>query len=352
MSFSRMLPAMITPNKTMIFNLTDIPKSKRYVDDMTPEQHVIMKCINREKLTKEDESVLQESIDFYKNTFPKLKEVNLEVITKEEVLELKEYLDKIFNFNITISNDIHFEILFRVSFVRPEFTEKGKVRNPDFLKYPPIDVVKKKGVYNRANTDNKTVFYGSFYENVAIRETKPDVGDRIIISTWKNISGKPFNSYPITNSEIDNEGVQKSTQAFKETKEANNPLFGEIMDLTLAFLASEFVKDSEIKSEKRFEYLYSAYFADKILTPFIEGDPTPNLDFIIYPSVAWKHEHENVAITPNAVENKLKLIKLIEYDVVETYYDSILEKDEMPVKLKYIREADWIEKDLIIWEDE
>jgi len=336
----------------MIFDLPDTPKSKRYVDDMTPEQKVIMKCINQEKLTNVDESVLQESIDFYKKVFPKLNEINLKVISKENVSELKDYLDKIFNFNITISNDIHFEILFRVSFIKPEFTEKGKVRNPKFLKHPPIEVVEEMGVYNRANSDKKTVFYGSFYENVALRETKPNVGDKIIISTWRNISGRPFNSYPITNSEINNEGVQKATKAFKETKEVNNPLFGEIMDLTLGFLASEFVKDAEVKNEKRFEYLFSAYFADKILTPFIEGDPTPNLDFIIYPSVAWKHEHENVAITPNAVENKLKLIKLIEYEVLETHYDLNLKKDEMPVKLKYIREADWIEKDLIIWEDE
>lgn len=336
----------------MIFDLPDIPNSKKYIDDMTPEQHAMLKCINKEKLTNEDEAILQESIDFYKKVFPKLKEIDLKIITKEQSSDLAKYLDNVFNFKIYVSNNIHFEILFRVSFVRENFKEKGKVRNPSYLKYPSLQIVKNSGIYNRANTDNKTVFYASFFENVAIRETKPQVGDRIIISIWKNISGKPFNSYPITNSSIVNESVQKATKAFKETKDVNNPLFGEILDINLAFLASEFVKETEIKSKERFEYFYSAYFADRILSPFREGDPTPNIDCIIYPSVAWKHQHENLAVIPESVDKKLRLIKAIEYIVDETYYDKDLSKDELPVKLTYVREANWIENDLIIWEDE
>lgn len=336
----------------MVFDLPEIPESKQYVDKMTPEQHAIMKCINQETLSHKEELILKEAIEFYKKTFPELKKINLEIIKKEEVKELKKYLDKVFNFDIAIANDIHFNILYRVSFVREEFTEKGKVRNPKFLKYPPIEIVKDKGVYNRANTNEKTVFYASFYENVAVRETKPNVGDRIIISTWRNISGKPFNSYPIVNADVKNEGVKRGTKAFKETIAVNNPLFGEILNLNLGFLASEFVKDCEIKNEKRYEYLYSAYFADKILSPFNEGDPTPNIDFIIYPSVAWKHQRENVAIIPNSVDKKLKLIKAVEYLVVKTYYNQQIEENGMPVKLKFVREANWIEDDLIIWEDE
>lgn len=336
----------------MIFDLPDIPNSKKYIDDMTPEQHVILKCINQEKLENFDEAILNESIVFYKEVFPKLKAIDLSGITEEQTNSLTEYLSKVFNFNITISNNIHFKILFRVSFVRENFREKGKVRNPSYLHHPPLKVVQNNGVYNRANTDKKTVFYASFYENVAIRETKPEVGDKIIISTWKNISGKPFNSYPITNSNINNSGVQKATKAFKEAKDFNNPLLGEILDLNLAFLAGEFVKDSEVINDKRFEYLYSAYFADRILSPFKEGVLTPNIDCIIYPSVAWKHQHENLAIIPDSVEGKLKLIGAVEYEVEETYFSKKLQKDEMPVKLKLIREADWIEDDLIIWEDE
>ena len=107
-----------------------------------------------------------------------------------------------------------------------------------------------------------------------------------------------------------------------------------------------------MKNANRLEYLYSAYFADRLLSPLREGDPTPNYDFIIYPSVAWEHKHENVAMTPDALENKMKLIHAIEYEVLDTEYDWTVDMDHMPVKMKLIREAKWFENDLIIWEDE
>lgn len=337
----------------MIFDLIPIPKFKLFEDKFTQEQYAIDKCINNQTVTSDEENILKDAIRFYKDVFPRLKKIDLSIITDDQVQELKQYLDQIFNFNIIIQNDIDFKFIFRVSFVNDKFIEKGKVRNPKFLTHPSLEIVKEKGVYNRANTCEKTVFYGSFYENVAIRETKPKVGDKIIISTWKNITGKSFNSYPIANSTIKNIGANKANDALKRMTESKHPLFKELINLNIDFLSSEFVKDGIIKSPKRYEYLYSAYFADKILDPFIETDTITNYDFIIYPSVAWKHKHENVAIIPDSVKNKLKLIKAVEYEVLETFYDKELEIDEMPVKLKFIREAkDWIYEDLIIWEDE
>ena len=336
----------------MLFNLPEISNSKQYIEEMTPEQRAIDKCITGEILNEADVSTLQESIDFYKLVFQKLKEIDLSTITKDQVEELKIYLKSVFNFILTISNDIHFDVLFRVSFVRERFLVKGKVRNPSFLGYPPLVLVQEKGIYNRANSNEKTAFYASFLENVALRETKPAKGEIIIISTWENITGKPFSSYPISNSSVKNIGVQQATLALNKSKETNHPLFAEIMDLVLGFLASEFVKDCEIKSPFKYEYLYSAFFSDQILSPRKENEMIPDTDFIIYPSVAWKHELDNVVIPPYVVNKKLKLIKAIEYLVEETFYDKNLLKDEMPAKLKFIREATWFDPDLIIWEDE
>ncbi|WP_321321632.1 RES domain-containing protein [Labilibaculum sp.] len=336
----------------MIFNLPKIPDSKKYKGEMTTEQKAILKCIAEVELSEDEKTTLQESIEFYKSVFPKLKGIDLSIITDEQVIELKEYIKVVFNFFMTISNDIHFDFLFRVSIIKDDFIEKRKVRNPKFLGFPPLELVKRQNVYNRANSPDRTVLYASFYENVALRETKPQVGERIIISTWQNITGNPFNSYPISNSSVINEGVEKATNAFKNTMKVNHPLFAEIMDLVLGFLASEFVKDDEIQSNHKYEYLYSAFFSDQILSPRNINDPTPYTDFIIYPSIAWKHEHENVAVVSKTAKEKLKLIKAVEYEIEETYYEYNLKKDQMPVKLKFIRAADWIEEDMIIWEDE
>lgn len=335
----------------MIFDLPEIPKSKQYVEKMTPEQMAIHKCVMHQSLNSEDEIILNESIEFYKLAFPKLKQIDLSIIADDEVVILKSYLKQVFNLIITISNDLHFEILFRVSLVKEQFLEKGKVRNPSFLSFPPIDLVKKAGVYNRANSCDKTAFYASFYKNVAIRETKPQKEQRIIISAWRNITGKPFSSYPISNAPIKHRGVEKATKALKELEAEINPLFAEIMDLIIGFLASEFVKDCAIIHPKKYEYLYSAFFADQILTEREETEYIKNTDFIIYPSVAWKHKHENVVVTPMSID-KLKLFHAEEYIVEETYYEKELELTEMPAKLKFVREAHWIEEDLIIWEDE
>lgn len=334
------------------FNLPSLPSSKEYDGKMTPEQKAIMKCLESGELTSENIDSLKKSIAFYKEAFSKLKEINLSNLREDEAEELKSYLNQVFNFKIFVFNDLHFNFLFRVSIVHPDFLEKGKVRNPKYLRNPPIELVKEKGLYNRANTSDKTVFYASFYENVALRETKPQVGDRIIISTWKNTTGKPFNSFPITNSTVDNDGIRKATEAFEETKKYNNPYFAEIMDLILGFLAEEFVKEVKTTNPKRYEYLFSAYFADMVFSPFNEDDPTPRCDFIIYPSVAWQHKHENVAVIPESVDSKLKLVRTEEYEVTETFYEKELGLKDSPAKLNLLRQADWIEEDNIIWEDD
>jgi hypothetical protein len=336
------------------FNLPPIPACKIYHANLqtNPEQDAILKCISHKALTAEDEMHLKEAIEFYKAVFPALQAIPLSEISLQDSEDLKKYLEAVFNFNLMVTNDIHFEVIFRVSVIKDSFLEKGKVRSPKYLRYPDLDIIKKAGIYNRANSFNATVFYASFHEHVALRETKPEKGQRIIISVWKNITGKPFNSYPITNASIQNEGVQKATKAFKETKAANHPLFAEIMDLILAFLASEFVKDVPINHPNRLEYFYSAFFADRLLSPLRADDPSPNYDFIIYPSVAWKHQHENVAMTKDSLDAKMKIIHAIEYEVGDTFYDKELGLDEAPAKLKFLREAKWFEKDLIIWEDE
>jgi hypothetical protein len=334
-----------------MIELPEIPKVKSYIDDMTQEQKVLAKCVKNSELTEGEESTLIECIEFYKLVFPILKSIDLSRLNDSQVQFLKSYLNKVFSFEITVTNPVHFEVLFRVSIVQDSFLEKGKVRNPKYLTFPPLEIVKSKGVYNRANSCNKTVFYASFYENVALRETKPKAGDKVIISNWHNITGNPFNSYAITNSNVNNQGVSTATQSLQLLKGKVHPLFAELMNIALTFLASEFVKEIEFKSKKKYEYLFSAYFSDKILSLSNTINPETNIDFIIYPSVAWKHIHDNLAIHPDSVR-KLKLIQVKEFDVISTNYDVELEPKENPVQLNFIRNSDWVEKEMIVWDDD
>ena len=362
----------------MINNLPKIPYYKKYIKDlsikeekifrslavsqneyikshykeMTIEQIILFKLIFNEKTSLIERKVFENAIVFYKNTFKKLKEVELSNITDKEVFDLKKYLDEILNFEIYVANELSFKFSYRVTVIKEDFLEKGKIRTPKYLTYPNLDIIKRNKVYNRANTNEKTVFYCSAFENVAIRETKPMKGELIIISEWENISGKPFNSYPISSSKVNNYGSIKALSGIKKTSDTFDPLLSEFLNMHIQFLSSEFVKDKKVSNVKRYEYLYSAYFSDKILTPNKEKGDMKDIDCIVYPSVAWEHKHDNLAVCPQAVKTKLKLRKAFEYEIIETYYHKKLKLNEMPVKLRLIRETYDITDTLIIWEDE
>ena len=362
----------------MIFNLPEIPYYKKYIDKLSPKEQVLHKSLSEikeevfkikndemtieqiilfklmfnERLSNIETQIFEDALIFYKKTLPQLKKINLSKISDKEVDKLKKYLDIIFNYGIYASNDLHFDFTFRVLIVKEEFTEKGKVRTPKFLTHPTLDLVKKWKVYNRANSFDSIVFYSSSYENVAIRETKPKKGDFIIISVWRNISGKPFNSYPISNSKVNNFGSVKAAKGLEKLTNTYHPLLKKFLNVHIDFLSSEYVKDIDIKSKNKYEYFFSAYFSDKILVPFEKKGDMNNFDCIIYPSIAWKHKHDNIAVAPQSVITKLKIVKATEYKVLETYYEKELRFDEMPVKLEFIRDTYEITDDLIIWEDE
>jgi len=236
--------------------------------------------------------------------------------------------------------------------VLDKFLCKGKVRNPKWIYNPPLIANQERGIYNRCNSPNGTAFYAAFYENVALRESKPKKNDIIILTEWKNKTGAPFITYPIGNSTITNNiGNTKATNAFEKSMENHHPLFKEHFKVVLEFLACEFVKEDEVNSDKKFEYLYSAFFSEHILKENNPKDPTSNIDFIIYPSVAYKHFEDNICL-PERTLYRLTPIYLREYKVLETHYDKPLTLDEPPVDLELIREATWITDDDIIWDDE
>ncbi len=342
----------------MNFDFPKLPPAKVYGEKATPEQDVMMRLLQGQKLTAGDEDVLKEAIEFYKEAFKFLKSVDLTRITDKDVEQLSPFLKSTFNMILTIQNKINFYNIFRVSFVRDQFLEKGKVRDLKFIMHPPLDIIQKGGVYGRANSPNSTIFYCSFHPGVAVFETKPEVGQRIIIAHWHNENAKDFTSYPITNNRtIDNESLKSATKAFDERMKYNHPLFAKILDLYLEFLSSEFVKDVKVINPKKYEYLFSSYFADMVLgngfDPYDHPtEPIKHYDCIIYPSIAVKHKAENLGIVPASV-SKLKPYHLEESIVVKTIYDDPdLSEDKLPITRRVLRTASKFDGNKIIWDDD
>ena len=340
----------------MLKPFPQIPSAKIYQGEMTPEQEVQMKLVHEQKLSDEDEAILKESILFYKEAYTYLKSVDLVNLTENDAEKLISFLNQVFNFEFKAQNVIRFHEVYRVSFVYEEFLEKGKVRNLSFLREPPLELVQKKGVYGRANSPQRTVFYAAANPLIAILETKPKVGDRIIIGKWGHDPSKPFVTYPIMNSKvIKSPSLDKARKAFMDRLTFNHPLFAEIMDLHMEFFSSEFVKDIPVSNPKKYEYLYSAYFADNVLNNDFQPvahpvEPLNHYDALIYPSIAIKHQEDNLAIMPESVK-KLVPVQFLDCEVIG-YDTSEVEGDRIPIQVRLFRKSYSIENSNIIWEDD
>lgn len=191
---------------------------------MTPEQEVLMKLVQGLTISKQEEDILTEAIEFYKQAFEYLKSIDLSALVEENLDEIFDFLKTVFNMDLTIQNNINFYNVFRVTTVTDNFLEHGKVRDTKYIKKPPKEIIIKNGVYGRANSPKSTIFYCAFEPGVAVLETKPEVGQRIIITQWYNDNAKDFISFPITNNKtIDNESLKAATNAFQKRMQYNHP---------------------------------------------------------------------------------------------------------------------------------
>lgn len=327
----------------MLPNLPAIPLAKTYNEEMTPEQQVTIKLVQGQKISAEEEEELQQAIDFYELAYPALKSIDLSSISDEEAFEIMNFMKSVFNMKITVQNKITFENIYRVSFLREAFLEKGKVRNLGFLKHPPVEVNKVNGVYGRANSPNTTLFYCASHPEVAILETKPKVGDRILLGHWKHDPKEKFVTYLLMNEKkVQTEQLLKAKSKFEERMAYNHPLFAKILDLFLKFISSEFVKDIPVVSPKRYEYFFSAYFSDTLLENSFTPVPHPveelvYYDALIYPSIASQYETENLAVLPGSVK-KLTPYHFIDC-IVRSQEPSELDGEQLPVTIEVLRRS-------------
>lgn len=337
-----------------MFDLPDILGSKAFDGQNKSKEHeILMKVFEGKQIEMSETYYLLDAFNFYSHCLPKLLQIDLTKITDEGAIFLKNYLGKAFTLIPYMTNDLSFGVLSRVSTIIPKFLTNDKVRNPKFLSYPDKDSLKQFGKYNRANSSDYPVFYASAFENVAVMETKPTVNSRIIISTWFNFRQHKFISYPIPATDImPSEIAMRAAYALDENlKNQKEPISKDILSYIFAIISQEFTKKITQSHPNRYEYLISAFFGDKILQEFNEL-ANLDIDCIVYPSVAWNHQHENLAIVPSAVDTHLRLVKADEYLVEKTFYDETIPRTAMPAILTKIRQSKFITEDEILWDDD
>lgn len=319
-------------------NLPEIPQCKKWQGKTTPEQDVLFKIQMGKPITQSEVEILNCAYEFYVSAFESLKIVNFNDLSEDDLQILKKYLFDVINMELTFQNKITVRTAYRMIWVENYNLEDGKVRDPKFLSHTPLDIVKSIGKFGRANTTESTCLYLAETPQVAVFECKPSPGSRIIIAGWTTKKNEPLIMYPINTSSRVNLGVTKATDALDKILQNSNEYYSRVIKIIEEFIGSEFIKDVPIISKNRYEYLFSAYFADKIMNSqlYIEdNNNSPILgqyDGIIYPSIATKYNYDNIAVRETSI-HKLKPLFCHEYFVEKTGYNDF---DGTDVHLPFI----------------
>lgn len=340
-------------NEEILKKLPAVPSCKQFVDNVTAERLAMTRCFTDPVSSEQDLRILSEATHYYHLCFAHLDKIDLFTLTKEQAEKLKVYLNSVFTVTPFLENDLTVNEIYRATVVQESFLENGKVRDRRFLSYPPLRVVQNRGIYNRCSSPDNTLFYACERENVAIREIKAPIGNRIILSTWQNHSGLALHYHPLCLAPgIANDTSDKATYAFEQLYDKQHPILLEWMQTIFSFITKEFIKESDPIHPQRYDYFFSAFFSDRNLQPFPQGTTAKNVDCIAYPSVAWDHIPTNLAILPEVIDTRFMLLKATEFEVTDTWYDKPIALHEYPAKLRIIRESTAINNGRISWNDD
>jgi hypothetical protein len=230
-------------------------------------------------------------------------------LIEKQVITMLGYSLKFFSHLVMES---YFPKINRLTINKNLFRENRRINEIKFLKYPPKEIVTK---YGRCNKPNESVLYAGFDDVTILNELKPEVGDLITKSVWKTKGEQYLKHCPIfKNQPLDEEFINPRTFEINEKfekliKEYPTNVREQILILT-QFVADSFSK--RITTNNHLDYIFSAFFASKILNEFENG----TIEAIYYPSVKNTLSFENLAIKPNSFDSKYELIEVKESVVI------------------------------------
>lgn len=140
---------------------------------------IILKLARNEGITLEEEKIFDKLCHVNKNLIKYFNEINLSRLNDSEL----ESLEKLHGSFVT-STSIHLKIRVTFPYLYRLIVNKcmpgnnnERIKETRYLKYPPLEVVRKIGRYGRANTPDNNMFYATENIDGAVRELKPRVGD-------------------------------------------------------------------------------------------------------------------------------------------------------------------------------
>lgn len=311
------------PNwNTKFRDLPEIPDTKKYLNgsQMTEEQTIGFKLLNGLDITEEEQMKFSMLETFYDELKEKLSVLDYESFTTDEVEQFKNYIFYAFNYRISASNKIKIFSTYRLVVNESVSGQNESITDTKYLTYPPLDIVKKIGRFNRANSSNCTLFYSCENINTSLKEIKPPKHKLITVGVWVPKNRNEFNGYAISNSEragAVNPGVRKANEAFENHKEELHAQFFRFSKNYLDLIGEEFTKEVN----HHYEYIISALFAESTLYDMNYQREQGDFECVIYPSVGNNFRSDNVAFVPEVIDNDFILEKAIEFEIEEQHYN-------------------------------
>lgn len=211
-------------------------------------------------------------------------------------------------------NRYTFPTIQRITINKNILQTNKRISDISHLKHPPENLVKK---YGRCNLKKQSVLYAAPIIMTALSEMKPKKGDLITKSTWKLKHDYSLKICPIFHYQPNNGTINPRTFELQNAfnKLVNQKFKGATKEAVINlsnFIAHHFSKI--VDRDKDRDYLFSAFFANKLLYELDEG----TVDGILYPSVQENLSFENIALKPDVFEK---------YYILDEVHESIVTKD-------------------------
>ena len=268
------------------------------------------------------QDIKEEDVKNLNNLLERLKLLSERGVTpslKEQLLSILNQLFPVFPYMVLIQE---FPEISRITINKKVVGSNKRIMNIKDLKYPPSERVKN---YGRCNLPGQSVLYATNASVlVAMSEMKPDIGDLITETTWKVKASQPLTYCPIFKNQPPNNGVinprmLEISRLHKQKLKEYPPNQSILIESLVQFVADAFTK--LIHQNNNLDYIFSAYFSDKILNKFDGG----TIDAIYYPSVKQNLSFENLAIKAKVFDNKYELFRVRDSVVIAKPQGYLLE---------------------------
>lgn len=263
--------------------------------------------MNERDCTKQDVTNFSKILDYITN-------LTRNGVNPTHVDMIIRILDEAIDFESYLCHEMEFTEIHRLTINKSILGKNQRIREIAHVKYPPRECVKS---YGRCNQPGQSILYASSGMLSILSEMKPELGDLITISTWRNVDNATLTFCPIFKNQpadgIVNINSYNYNKEFNRLLKNMPPNIGVKVDLLTQFVANAFSK-LFARNSNDVNYLISAYFSDIMLNRY----NNKSIEAIFYPSVQQNLAFENLAIKPSVFDDKYRLVHVKDAIIVNT----------------------------------